>query len=234
MIAVILAAGEGRRLGKLTESVPKPLLRIGGRTILEHNVALCKAHGFDRLFINLHHLPEAIRAHIRDGAKWGVSVTYRYEETLLGTSGAVKSFEPQLGSEPFLVLYGDNRVEYDLGAFMRRHVATAADMSIAVFRLGDVRHSGVATLDAEDRIVAFVEKPADKPEGGWVNMGVYAMNPALLRGLPAGFSDFGKDVIPRLVREGRRVLAVRMDRKVGAVDTPELYRQSVGPEGGLP
>lgn len=234
MTAVILAAGEGRRLGKLGERCPKPLIKVGGETILEHNIALCKAHGFDRLLINLHHLPDAIRDHVGDGSRWGVSVTYAFEETLLGTSGAVKNFEPRLGPEPFLVIYGDNRVDYDLGAFMRRHAQTGAEMSIAVFRLDDVRQSGVVVIDAEDRVTDFIEKPAAWTGGGWVNMGVYAMNPSLVGGIPRGVSDFGKDVIPRFLREGRRVFAARMDRKVGAVDTPEFLRQTAGPNGGQP
>lgn len=224
MNAVVLAAGKGARLGELMKSLPKPLLPIDGKPILEHNIEWCRKNGVDKIFINLHHLPEAIRAHCGDGSKWGVSIAYKQEDSLLGTSGAVKNFERELGGEPFLVLYGDNWVDYDLAAMARRHAAEKADMSLAVFQLEDVRSSGVATLDAADRVVEFIEKPA-RGGGGWANMGVYVMNPALLADISPGFSDFGKDVIPRLIRQGRKILGLKMDHKVKAVDTPALYRE---------
>lgn len=224
MNAVVLAAGKGARLGELTKSLPKPLLPIDGKPILEHNIEWCRKNGVDKIFINLHHLPEAIRAHCGDGSKWGVSIAYKQEDSLLGTAGAVKNFERELGGEPFLVLYGDNWVDYDLAAMARRHAAEKADMSLAVFRLEDVRLSGVATLEAADRVVEFVEKP-DRDGGGWANMGVYVMNPALLADISPGFSDFGEEVIPRWIRQGRKILGLKMDHKVKAVDTPALYRE---------
>lgn len=226
MNAVILAAGKGERLGETTRRTPKPMLRIEGKPILEHNIEWCRKHGFTRLFINLHHLPAAIKGRFGDGSRLGVTIVYKTEKKLLGTAGAVRRFAPALRGGPFLVLYGDNWVDYDLSALMKRHLRARADMSIAVFRLADVRLSGVVVLDRAGWIKSFVEKPkAASAKPGLVNAGVYVMNPELLKDIPRGFSDFGRDVIPRLLERGRRVLGVRMTRKVRAVDTPELYRR---------
>ncbi|MFI5360592.1 MAG: NDP-sugar synthase [Elusimicrobiota bacterium] len=226
MNAVLLAAGKGERLGVYTRKTPKPMLRIGGKPILEHNVEWCRDNGFTRLFINLHHRPDVIIKHFGDGSRFGVSIAYKRERSLLGTSGAVKNFADKLDGEPFLVVYGDNWVDYDLAAMMARHRRSGADMSVAVFRLADARLSGLVTMNRAGRILSFVEKPqSKKPVPGWVNAAVYVMNPALLDEIPRGFSDFGRDVIPRLLKEGRLVQGIRMPHKVKAVDTPALYRK---------
>ena len=224
--AVILCAGKGTRLGSLTKSCPKPLLKIRGKAILEHNVELCARHGVTRLFINLHHRPEMIRRRFGDGSRWGVSIKYLFERSLLGTAGGVKNFERWLGPDPFLVIYGDNWIDYDLTALLERHVASKADMSVAVFPMPDARQSGVVLMTASGRIREFVEKPAsNRPRSGWVNMGVYVMEPRLLGSIPPGASDFGRDVIPRFIRDGRKIMAVKMSRIVRYIDTPELYEK---------
>ncbi|MHB2025432.1 MAG: nucleotidyltransferase family protein [Elusimicrobiota bacterium] len=224
--AVILAAGKGKRLGMVTRAIPKPLLCIRGKPILEHNVEWCRKHGIKKLFINLHHLPRMVTGHFGNGSKWGVSIVYHLEKKLMGTSGAVKAFQKKIGKRPFFIIYGDNYVPYDLKAMMRRHIAAKADMSLAVFKLKTLKNSGAVLLNSSNRILEFKEKPTGKPpKNAWVNAGVYVMNPALARAIPSGFSDFGRDVIPRFLRLGYKLHAVKMRKKVGAVDTPELYRQ---------
>lgn len=229
--AVLLAAGKGERLGAITRALPKPLIRIGGEPILEHNIKLCRRHGFTRLLINLHHLPEAIRAHCGDGSRWGVSIEYFHEPELLGTAGAVRNMRPRLGARPFLVLYGDNFIDYDLRDVMSRHAASGADMSLVVFKLKDLRLSGVARMDEEGRLKAFVEKPRATARGGaWVSAGVYALERRVADAIGPGPCDFGRDVIPALIRDGYRLHGIKADRGVKAVDTPERYRRFAAKE----
>ena len=92
MKALLLAAGKGKRLGSVTKMIPKPMVKISGKPILEHNILMLKNSGIVDIFINLHHLPEIITDYFEDGEKWGVNINYKLEEELLGTSGAVKSF----------------------------------------------------------------------------------------------------------------------------------------------
>ena len=229
MKAVILAAGKGVRLGQITQSLPKPMLPVGGEPILEHLIKLCRKNGVEKIFVNLHHKSDAIKNYFGDGSKWGVSISYKLEKALLGTSGAVKNFEAELGQDPFFVLYGDNYMDYDLKSLMKKHVESKADMSIAVFELPDTRESGAVSMDTQGRIVKFAEKqPSASAVGGWVNSGVYVMNAGLLAKISAGYSDFGKDVIPQFIQEGLKIAAIKMDQAVKAIDTPALYQKWVG------
>src|SRR5262245_41304358 len=94
--AVLLAAGEGSRVGERTRLTPKVMLEVNGQPVLEKNVELLRAAGARDVLINLHHLPDLIRRHFGDGRRLGVSIRYRHEPELLGTAGAVKNFQPDL------------------------------------------------------------------------------------------------------------------------------------------
>ena len=226
MKAVILAAGEGERLGEVTKKVPKPMIRMEGKPILEHNVELCRAHGVTELFINLHHLPETITSYFGDGSRWGVSITYAYEPALLGTAGAVRNFAATLAGSRFFVLYGDNRSDCDLATLLRTHQERSAEMSIAVFEAKAVGAGGVVEAEPDGRITRFVEQRVREGGGpGLVNAGVYVLESTALDAIGPGFSDFGHDVIPSMIRTGRRVFAVVMEHEVRAVDTPALYQK---------
>ena len=100
MKAVILAAGKGERLGAITQKIPKPMIRISGKPVLEHNIHMCKNSGVDEIFINLHHLPNVIKHYFRNGETWGVKINYKYESKLLGTAGTVSSLKEFLNT-PF-------------------------------------------------------------------------------------------------------------------------------------
>ena len=107
MKALILAAGKGERLGDITKNIPKPMIEVSGKPILEHNIGICKQAGIKDLFINLHYLPDRITEYFQDGKKYGVNLTYLYESEILGTAGALFPIINKL-SDPFMVIYGDN------------------------------------------------------------------------------------------------------------------------------
>ena len=90
MKAIILAAGKGERLKEITNSLPKPMIKVKGKPILQHNIELCREYGVKDIFINVHHLPDVITDYFGNGEKFGVNIKYSFEEELLGTSGAVK------------------------------------------------------------------------------------------------------------------------------------------------
>lgn len=232
MKAVILAAGRGERLGAVTRILPKPMVVIDGKPVIEWNVLSCKAASIDEIFINLHHLPKVIEDHLGDGSRFGLSITYAREPELLGTGGGARQFFDRLGDEPFLVIYGDNRSDYDLSALVRRHREFGADMTIALFHLDQVRQSGVALLEPDGRITGFVEKPTQvPPPSHWVNAGIYVLEPRLLAEIPEGFSDFGRQWIPAWIGARRNVCGMVFDRKVTAIDTPEMLRHVTDDQG---
>ena len=126
--AVILAAGMGTRLGELTRDLPKVMVPIGRKPMLEHHIEWMRGFGIEEFYLNLHYLPDAITDYFEDGSRWNVSIHYSMEEKLLGTAGSLHGFHDQL-DEPFLVQYGDvySRLEIErIAEFHERHEAAAS------------------------------------------------------------------------------------------------------------
>jgi predicted dehydrogenase/molybdopterin-guanine dinucleotide biosynthesis protein A len=220
--ALVLAAGQGTRLGAATREIPKPMLRVRGRPVLERHVEQLAAAGVTDLWINLHHQGQVIEDYFGDGKPWGIQIQYSRETTLLGTSGALKKLEQEFAGEPFFVVYGDNVGSCDYAALAQTHQPGTL-LTVALCHKDDVSHSGIAALDQDGRILRFVEKPSRGEEfSHWVNAGFYAVSPELLPLLPAGASDFGRDVIPRLLAEGRTVRGYCLPVPVEGIDTPEM------------
>ena len=226
MKAVLLAAGKGERLGELTRKIPKPMIPIKGKPVIEWNIGLCKLHGITDIFINLHHLPNIVTDYLGNGERFGVTLTYAHEAELLGTGGGVKQFSKSLEEAPFFVIYADNWSEYDLEAIRQHHKKVRAEMTIALFHLEEVQFSGVAVMDHENRILEFVEIPkTSPPPSHCVNAGIYLIEPQLLSQIPNGTCDFGKDVIPNWIKAGVNVRGIKMEKKVTAIDTPDLLNK---------
>lgn len=223
MKALVLAAGKGTRLGALTCSRPKPMMRVAGRPLLQHIFDRLRRAGITEIFVNLHHHGEAIAEYFGDGAGSGVSLRYSYEPELLGTAGAAKKLEAALGDR-FLVHYGDNFVDVDIAALVGSHARRHAVATVAVFRAADdVSASGVVEIDEDGRIRRFVEKPAPgETASRLVNAGVYVLERAALAVVPPGrFADFGRDAFPALVAADQPLYAFRFSGLVIGIDTPD-------------
>jgi mannose-1-phosphate guanylyltransferase/phosphomannomutase len=229
MRAVILAAGEGQRLRPLTNDVPKPMLSIAGRPILEHNVRLLASHGITDIAINTHYRADAIVSHFGDGRSFGVRITYSHEERLRGTAGAVLALR-EFVSSPFMVIYGDNLSTCDLRALIALHSAKRASMTLAVYRRENATAGGIVSLDRDGRIVRFLEKPkAEEVFSPWVNAGIMVCESEIIANIPAGESDFGKDVLPVLLGKQRQLYGYRMNEpkeQVWWIDSPEDYERT--------
>ena len=226
MKAVLLAAGKGTRLHALTSVVPKPMLPIGGRPLIDRNLSLLAESGVDEVFVNLHHQAEAVTAYCGRGERWGLKITYAFEPQLLGTAGAVRNFGRALGGGPFFVVYGDNYFDCEFPALWRAHGERSGIATLALFERDDVAGSGIVTLVA-DRVVGFVEKPAaSETSSRLVNGGLYVLSSSILSLIPDTVPcDFGYDVFPRLLRGGRPIYGRVMEGAVWGIDTPELYRE---------
>jgi NDP-sugar pyrophosphorylase family protein len=229
MQAVILAAGEGQRLRPLTENLPKPMLSIAGKPILEHNVELLARHGVDRIFINTHHCAESIVGHFGDGAAFGVHIEYSREDPILGTSGALLPLRGRLSST-FLVLYGDNLTTCDLGALAAFHHSKDAVASIAVYERENATAGGIVSIGEDDRILRFLEKPrSDQVFSSWVNAGIVVCEPEIFDAIPPGFSDFGKDVFPAMIADNKALFTYRLNgrnERLWWIDSPEDYERT--------
>ena len=226
MKALVLAAGKGARIARTAKGVPKPLLEIAGKPVLVHNLLLLARHGVRKVWINLHEKPEKIRKKIGDGRRWGVRVSYSHEPALLGTAGAARRLLRDLGPGSFFVLYGDNYTDCDLSELAGFHRARRPAVTVAAFDPKRNPNSGIAggrmIVGRHGRVRRFVE--GSPLQGGWVNAGVYAVDPKALKDRPEGFSDFGHDVFPDLLRKGKKIYAYRMKGFCLALDTPAAYR----------
>lgn len=227
MKAVVLAAGKGSRLASLTATTPKPMLPVAGRPLIGHLLDLLARNGVGEVFMNLHHHPEMLIGYCGDGARWGVQITYGVESELLGTAGAVRNFGAHLGNSPFLVVYGDNYLECDLASLCKFHEEHKSLATIALFEREDVTGSGVAEVDADGRVVRFVEKPhPSQAFSRLVNGGLYVLSPEILPLLPdKAPCDFGYDVFPALIASGQPVYGRALAGAVWPIDTPDLYER---------
>ncbi len=232
MKAFLLAAGKGTRLKPLTDHLPKVMIPVAGKPILERHIQQLVASGISDIFINLHHLPEKIQAYFRDGQKWGVRITYSHEPKILGTAGAVKKLEKSLDGGPFLVVYGDNyvNVDYaDLIAYARRKKGVG---TLAVFEKADVLGSGIVQIGPGERILRFVEKPrAEDVFSHWVNAGIFLFQPEVFEFIGSDYADFGYDVLPEIMRRRGRLFAYKLKSPVWAIDSRELLDELRSQEG---
>lgn len=199
--AVVLAGGLGTRLRPLTDRTPKCLVPIGGRPLLDYWFDLLAEAGVREALINNHHLPEQVRAYIdAQNAKGACRVTELFELTLLGSAGTVHATRGfAADADTVLIVYADNLSDLDFREFLRFHSAHADPFTMMLFRAEFPDKSGIATLDAEHRVVKFVEKPT-APESDLANAGVYAMSADAYREIAdLNAFDLGFEALPRFV-----------------------------------
>ena len=224
MKAVILAGGLGTRLRPVTGEHPKPMVPLLGKPMMEHIVALLRENGFTQVCAALHYRAGEIMAHFGDGRRFGVSMEYRIETENLGTAGSVRNCRDFFGDEDFLVISGDAACDYDLGRLMQAHREKGAAVTIALSSQRLPLRYGLAVTDGEGMIRSFIEKPDwSRVVTDLVNTGIYVLSPRALDYVPEGGCDFGKELFPRLLREGERVCGVEMEGYWRDIGTPQDY-----------
>jgi mannose-1-phosphate guanylyltransferase len=224
MKAFLLAAGLGTRLRPLTDTVPKCLVRVGGRPLLDLWLDSFRAAGVDEVLVNLHHLPDQVRAHLAS-YRGHPRVRTSYEPTLLGSAGTLAAGRDFVGTDDiFLAVNGDDLTDFDLLRLVEAlEDAPTAHAAIAVFRAPEPTACGI--LEVEDGVmVSFEEKPA-VPRGDQANAGLYAFRRSVLDLVPADIPvDIGTHLLPRLV--GRAVAVPVGDAFLIDIGTPEALARA--------
>jgi mannose-1-phosphate guanylyltransferase/mannose-1-phosphate guanylyltransferase/phosphomannomutase len=198
---MVMAAGLGTRLRPLTYELPKPMVPVVNRPVMEHILRLLPEHGFDRAVANLHWFPDLIRDRFDDGSELGIDLTYSSEDELLGTAGGVRNVAEYFGSEPFLVMAADALTDIDLAALWAAHEANDGIATLAVKRVPNVSEFGVVIVDADGRIQGFQEKP-DPAEAlsDLASCMIYVLSPEIFDYFPdRPVVDFALDVFPALL-----------------------------------
>jgi mannose-1-phosphate guanylyltransferase len=223
MKAFLLAAGVGKRLRPITDTIPKCMVVIDDRPLLDIWLDAFANAGVDEVLVNLHHLPHVVSRYLvmRTAPP---TVRTVFEPELLGSAGTLIANRQWVEREElFLACNADNLTDFDLGSLIDAHRGHDAAATLTVFHSKNPTAGGVVELDADDRVIGFTEKP-EEPVSDLTNAGMYAFHPSVLDeidGMPP--NDIGYDLLPRLVRRARAVVVEGYFRDVGS---PDDYRQA--------
>lgn len=226
MKAMILAAGKGTRVQPITHTIPKPMIPILQKPVMEFLLELLRQHGFTEVMVNVSHLAAEIENYFRDGQRFGVEIAYSFEGRIedgeligaaLGSAGGLKkiqTFQPFF-DDTFVVLCGDALIDLDLTEAVRRHKEKGAMASLITKRVprDQVSSYGVVVTDQDNRVLSFQEKPSlEEAASDMINTGIYIFEPEVLAHIPAGIPfDIGADLFPRLVAAKAPFYALPMD-----------------------
>jgi len=194
--AIILAGGKGTRLKPYTVSLPKPLVPIVDKPIIEIIILQLAKNGFDHITLTINHMAEIIRAFCGDGSKWGVKIDYSQEDKPLSTMGPLKLIDDL--PETFLVMNGDVLTDLNFSKFYDNHAMSKSIYTISSFERHHVNDYGVLEVNSDSTLSGFYEKPSYKFE---VSMGVYMANKEILNFIPQnkayGFDNLMYDLLDK-------------------------------------
>lgn len=227
MKAIVMAGGKGTRLRPLTCKLPKPMVPIAGRPMVEYILALLQQYHFTEVGMTLFYLPELIANYFGDGREFGVNLRYFVEETPLGTAGSVKNAEAFL-DDTFLVISGDALTDINLTEALVFHRARRALVTIVLTKVTNPLEYGVVITEEDGRVKRFLEKP------GWgevfsdtVNTGIYLIEPEIFRYYEKGKAvDFSKDLFPLLLQAGAPLYGYVAEGYWSDVGNLAQYRQA--------
>jgi NDP-sugar pyrophosphorylase family protein len=225
--AVILCAGLGMRLRPITDTVPKPMIPLLGKPMLELNVEQFKKHGVSEFFFNLHYLPEVIQNYFGDGSKWGVKINHSFEPVILGTAGGVKQFEEKLG-EKFFLIYGDmfSLVDYSKMADFFDTKTDAIGMQ-RVKKTEDYADTDVAELDDNSCFIKIHPKPhQEKYPNAYRMRGVFIFKKEILFYVPQNTHyEIGSELLSDIIKKGKKFYGYECDDYSRGIDTVEKYKE---------
>jgi mannose-1-phosphate guanylyltransferase len=226
MRALLLAAGRGSRLLPMTLTVPKCLVAIDGRPLLDHWLELLFGAGIERVLINTHWLAGQVGDYVR-ASQWASRIDLVHEDELLGTGGTVLANRGWFQEQPFLLAHADNLTDFDVAGLIAAHRGrrTGHVITMLGFQTDDPRSCGILQLDDRDTVVAFHEK-VEHPPGNLANGAVYIFEPAVIdaiagQGRPV--VDLSTEIIPDFVG---RILCVETEGYHRDIGTPESLRQA--------
>ncbi|WP_448571084.1 sugar phosphate nucleotidyltransferase [Trichothermofontia sp.] len=240
MKAMILAAGKGTRVRPITYTIPKPMIPILQKPVMEFLLELLRSHGFDQIMVNVSHLAYEIENYFRDGQRFGVQIAYSFEGRIedgelvgeaLGSAGGmrrIQDFSPFF-DDTFVVLCGDALIDLDLTAAVKWHKQQGSIATVIMKSVPreEVSSYGVVVTDDQGRIKAFQEKPAIAAALSTdINTGIYIFEPEVLDYIPSGkVYDIGGDLFPHLVEIGAPFYGISMDFQwVDIGKVPDYWR----------
>lgn len=240
MKAMILAAGKGTRVRPITYTIPKPMIPILQKPVMEFLLELLRQHGFDQIMVNVSHLANEIESYFRDGQRFGVQIAYSFEGRIvdgelvgeaIGSAGGmrkIQDFSPFF-DDTFVVLCGDALIDLDLTEAVKWHREKGSIATIIMKSVprDEVSSYGVVVTDESGRIQAFQEKPSvEEALSTDINTGIYIFEPEVLNYIPSDEAfDIGGDLFPKLVAAGAPFYGISMDFQwVDIGKVPDYWR----------
>lgn len=228
MKAFVMAAGAGTRLRPLTFVLPKPMVPVVNKPVLEHTLENLKSHGIKEVIMNLNYYPEMIKKYFGSGKDNGMDILYSYEKTLMGTAGGVKKMEKHFNST-FVVMSGDGLTDINLEKAIEFHKSKKAIGTMVLKAIDTKFEYGVTITDKHGKIKKFIEKPKwSDVFANTVNTGIYVFEPEIFKYIPANkFYDFGLQLWPDLLSKNVKIYGYLMDEYWTDVGNLTEYRHGV-------
>jgi len=223
--AVILAGGQGVQMRPLTYEVPKPLISVGGKPVIEYTLELLREAGIREVILAIGYLGDKLKQEIGNGRKFGMKIIYSEEKHALGSAGAIKNAYQFIQQKPFLVINGDILVKINLKEIIQFHQEDKCLGTMALSVKAETNGYGTVHLRGE-KIVKFIKKSSTKASQ-LVNAGIYIFNPEIFNYIPVrGKADLDEDVFPKLVQDDK-LAGFTFEGDWFEVSTPKNYELAI-------
>lgn len=207
--AILLVGGKGTRLAPLTDHTPKPMLKVAGKPVTEHQIVKAREAGITEIVLATSYLAEVFEPYFGDGSKFGISIRYAVEKTPLGTGGAISNAAELLSlseGEMVAVFNGDVLSAHDLSSQLQFHQSQDADATLYLTEVRDARAYGCVPVDSQGRVLEFLEK-MDNPKANTINAGCYIFSQRAISEIPRNqVVSIERDTFPHLLRQGFAVM----------------------------
>lgn len=229
MEAILLCGGLGTRLRSVVSDRPKPMADIAGKPFLHYLVKMLSESGVKHLIFALGYMGEQIEAYFQSGEEYGLSISYSYEDSPLGTGGAIRNALSKVSGENVLVLNADTYFHTNYESLLREQLKNKAAMTIASRKIEDISRYGAILKDESGRILRWNEKMSsdqvETPRPGEINGGIYVMQKSLIEKIPEGKQSLENDCIPAWLEDGLYLQAIPSDGYFMDIGIPEDYAQ---------
>ena len=222
MKTVIMAGGKGTRIASVASDIPKPMIQIHGKPILQHQIECLRRQGLTDIILVIGHLGDAIKAYFKDGVEFDVNIEYIYETVPLGTAGGLWYLKDSL-TEDFLLLNGDIIFDVDFQRFLAYHKQIGCDATILTHPNGHPYDSGIIMTDCENIVTKWLHKEDERTiYKNRVNAGIHMLSPRIFQkfGDVPEKKDLDRDILKALIPEG----------KLAAYDSPEYVKDMGTPD----
>lgn len=230
MKAMILAAGYGERMRPITDKIPKPLLSVNGKPILDYTLKLLKKNGIHEVVINIHHLPQMIVGAFGDGSSYGIKINYSYEKEVLGTAGGIKAAEIFLKDETFLVINSDIIVNIDIKKVLEFHRKNSAITTMVLREDKEVERYGAIEIDSDGRVRRFLGRPeynGSLPLKRLMFTGIHIFEPDIFKEIPPDrYCGITEEIYPELMKRDAPVYGYEFNGYWIDIGTPERYERA--------